>query len=599
MDKKIRQEYQQRETSNQKIVGELKQRNSNVNWARGIVFLVGLALTIWLAYTLWPVAIACFVIFAIAFARLLRISITLKKQLAYHQQLVEINKNEQQVLDWQYDMFPEGKDFIDHEKSFLYDLDIFGAGSIFQFLNRSATQSGEAFLAGLFLHQEKEKEEIESRQLAVVELAPLLDWRQEFQASGKMVDEKATDKEKLEEWLNGEQIYQPHTWIKLAVKIVPFTGILFILLNIVGLIPASGLVLYFILTLTLVGSKIKDTNRMSNKVSKMLDLARKYAVLLKKIETADFKSKRLGLHQYTLNNETISASDKVGKLAALIHSLDNRNNMIMGVVLNALVLWDFKYMLKLEQWCLDNRKDFGQWINIISEFDAFSSLANFAYNNPQYVYADVMKGEFSLEAKESGHPLLPHKDRIGNDLSFSGKSNFIIITGANMAGKSTFLRTLGVNLLLATTGAPVCATKFSFTPTDIYTSMRTNDSLQKNESYFFAELSRLKVLIDKLQNGEELFIILDEVLKGTNSKDKRLGSIALLKQLIGLQATGIIATHDVSLGDLEEEFPENVINRRFEVEMENDELVFDYKLKEGVSQNLNATFLMKKMGITI
>jgi len=153
--------------------------------------------------------------------------------------------------------------------------------------------------------------------------------------------------------------------------------------------------------------------------------------------------------------------------------------------------------------------------------------------------------------------------------------------------------------VLATTGAPVCAAQFIFKPTDVYTSMRTNDSLQKNESYFFAELSRLKILIDQLKEGKELFIILDEVLKGTNSKDKRLGSLALLKQLIGIKATGIIATHDVSLGVLEKEFPENVRNRRFEVEMENDELVFDYKLKEGVSQNLNATFLMKKMGITI
>ncbi|MEA3443975.1 MAG: DNA mismatch repair protein MutS, partial [Bacteroidota bacterium] len=278
---------------------------------------------------------------------------------------------------------------------------------------------------------------------------------------------------------------------------------------------------------------------------------------------------------------------------------DNRNNMIMGIVLNALLLWDYKYMLKLEKWRSSNSENFDNWIKVISEFDAFSSLANFAYNNRQFVFPDVHQKEFKLEMKDAGHPLIPDNMRINNDLVVNGKSNFFIITGANMAGKSTFLRTVGVNLVMAMAGAPVCASRFVFKPVDVFTGMRTSDSLQKNESYFFAELSRLKTLIDLLRKGKEMFVILDEVLKGTNSKDKRLGSLALLRQLVGMEATGIIATHDVSLGDLEKEFPNNVSNRRFEVEIENDELIFDYKLKTGISRNLNATFLMKKMGITI
>jgi DNA mismatch repair ATPase MutS len=168
-----------------------------------------------------------------------------------------------------------------------------------------------------------------------------------------------------------------------------------------------------------------------------------------------------------------------------------------------------------------------------------------------------------------------------------------------MAGKSTFLRTVGVNMILALCGSSVCANKFKISPIELHTSIRTSDSVQKNESYFYAELKRLKVIIDRMKNGEKLFVIIDEMLRGTNSKDKHYGSQALIEQLIRLNGSGLLATHDIALGELAEKYPDNVRNFRFEVEIKNNELVFDYKLKNGISQNLNATFLMKKMGITM
>lgn len=591
--------YTGREQQNLKIIENLSQRIRIIGWSRGLVFVAGFALGIWLAYIFWPVAVAVFLISALLFVGLLKKNTKHRRQLEYHQELLKINQNERAALNWKYNVFPDGKKYIDPDKTFLYDLDIFGDGSLFQFLNRSATQSGEHFLASLFLDQEKEAAEIESRQLAVVELMPLLDWRQDFQASGKRVKEKEEERISLRSWMNSEMFFHKIRGIHFFIRAVPFTSALFLGLTILDIIPASVLILYFLITLGFEGRYLQHINKTHNLVSKMLTLARKYAVLLKKIENADFKSTRLGKHQYSLKNEKGTASKKVAELAALIHSLDNRNNMIMGVVLNALLLWDLKFMLKLEDWRTRNHQEFDHWVKVTSEFDAFSSLANFAYNNPEYVFPDVGKGEFNLSVKGAGHPLIPEKVRVNNDISLPQKGQFFIITGANMAGKSTFLRTLGVNLCLAMTGAPVCASRFAFKPVDVFTSMRTNDSLQKNESYFFAELNRLKILIDQLDQGKELFIILDEVLKGTNSRDKRLGSLALVKQLVRMKATGIIATHDVSLGDLEKEFPNHVSNRRFEVEIENDELIFDYKLKEGISQNLNATFLMKKMGITI
>ena len=208
-----------------------------------------------------------------------------------------------------------------------------------------------------------------------------------------------------------------------------------------------------------------------------------------------------------------------------------------------------------------------------------------------------MEKDFILKIKEGGHPLISSKKMVSNDFSIEGLHKISIITGANMAGKSTFLRTVGINMILGAMGTPVCAKEMSFSPIQIFTSVRTNDSLQKNESYFYAELMRLKKITDSLKAGNKLFVIIDEMLRGTNSKDKHNGSYKLIKQLLKYKTAGLVATHDIQLGKLIEEHPNNISNKRFEVEIINDEVVFDYKIKDGISQNLNASFLMKKYGI--
>ena len=202
-----------------------------------------------------------------------------------------------------------------------------------------------------------------------------------------------------------------------------------------------------------------------------------------------------------------------------------------------------------------------------------------------------------MDAIELGHPLLDPSTRIDNDMNLAKPGEFLIITGANMAGKSTFLRTVGVNLILAMNGAVTCAKSFKFAPIEMLTSVRATDSLQDHESYFYAELKRLKMLIDKLKEGKPIFIIVDEMLRGTNSRDKQEGSRQFIMQLMELKGVGMIATHDLSLGTLQDEFPDYAKNKRFEVDITDGHLSFDYKLRDGISQNLNATFLMKKMGI--
>ncbi|MEM6804719.1 MAG: hypothetical protein AAF696_25200, partial [Bacteroidota bacterium] len=272
-------------------------------------------------------------------------------------------------------------------------------------------------------------------------------------------------------------------------------------------------------------------------------------------------------------------------------------NAFAGILLNGTVLWDIKYMIRLEKWREAHREELSLWFEVIGKWDALLSWARFSYNHPDFVLPEILEGDFKMEAEGLGHPLLDPKTRVDNDMTLAKPGEFLIITGANMAGKSTFLRTVGVNLILAMNGAVTCAQNLRCSPIEMLTSVRATDSLQDHESYFYAELKRLKILIDKLREGKPIFIIVDEMLRGTNSRDKQEGSRQFIKQLIELKGVGMIATHDLSLGSLQDEFPDFARNKRFEVDITDEQLSFDYKLRDGISQNLNATFLMKQMGI--
>ena len=256
------------------------------------------------------------------------------------------------------------------------------------------------------------------------------------------------------------------------------------------------------------------------------------------------------------------------------------------------------YLIKLEKWRNRNKQLIPVWFEVIGEFDALNSLAGFAFNNPDYTFPEVSdKPEPVIKLDNAGHPLIEYENRVTNSFEIESQGKLTIITGANMAGKSTFLRTVGINHLLALTGAPVCAEKAVFSVMGLFSSMRTTDSLRKNESYFYAELKRLKELKERLINGEKILFILDEILKGTNSEDKHKGSVKFLKKIIDLQSTGLIATHDKALGALENEFPEQIVNKCFEIIIDGKKIHFDYKLRDGITQKMNAELLMEQMGI--
>lgn len=536
---------------------------------------------------------------ALGFVFLVRRGTKLNKEAAYYEAMAQINENEMNAVYGGYLEFEEGNSYLTGDHPYSSDLDIFGRGSIFQYINRTCTLLGRDLLAGWLSEPELNPEVILSRQEAVKELTPLLEWRQEYQSAGNAKDDSKDDKAKVMEWL-AEPIFFANKWyLRAWLYISPAIMALLIVAGVFNLIDVSFVVAWFFLQLGTALAFNKRISQFHNKVSSRHQMLSKYSKLLGLIETQEFQSPMLAGLKQKVHIENESAAESFGKLTRIVDSFESRQNILGAIFTNGLFLWDLHNAVRLEQWKEKFKHSLEHWFNTPAQIDALNSLATLAYNRPTFNYPVPESGPFHLEAKDLGHPMLYEASRIDNDITFGTPGTFIMTTGANMAGKSTFLRAMGVNLLLGTTGAPVCAGEFRFVPTQIYTSMRASDSLLEHESFFYAELMKLKSIIDALQEGKHMFILLDEILKGTNSKDQQTGSRAFVKQLVGLKASGMIATHDLALGDLAETHPGLVHNMCFEIAIEDEEMVFDYKLKNGISQSLNATFLMKKMGITV
>lgn len=514
-----------------------------------------------------------------------------------HESKIKVNDNELSALQGNLNDFDKGEEFIDANHPFSFDLDIFGEGSLFQFISRDASRVGKIRLAKFLTQPDLNKNDITNNQEAIRELSDFLDWRQNFQAIGMTQKEKKDDHKRMLEWVQLPPLFK-HPIFTILIYIIPVLSILMIYFLSVGIISYNIFLMYLVIPWGISGSFAMRVNTRHNMVSKTSKMLIKYAMLLGAIEEQKFNSSKLLSLQNKLKSNQSSAGKNIKQLSAILNALDNRLNFVSWALFNGLLLWDILQMKRLESWQKKHKDDMKNWFAVIAEFDALNSFSNFHYNNQNFIFPGFQSDGFHLSAKSMGHPLINASVRVNNDIVIN-EGEFFVITGANMAGKSTFLRTIVVNMILGMCGAPACAVEFNFNPVKIFTSIRTNDSLYKNESYFYSELKRLKRIIDELKTGNKLFVVLDEILKGTNSKDKHAGSEALLKQFITLKTCGIVATHDVALGKLEQSFPKNIKNKCFEVDISGSQLSFDYKLRDGVSKNMNATILMREMGITL
>jgi DNA mismatch repair ATPase MutS len=272
-------------------------------------------------------------------------------------------------------------------------------------------------------------------------------------------------------------------------------------------------------------------------------------------------------------------------------------NVYISLVINAILMWDFYWMFRLENWKKNVAQNLEHVLDVIAETEALASLAAFQFANPDYAVPHLSPEPFMLEAESLGHPLIFTTDRITNSFKTTGAGKTCIITGSNMSGKSTFLRTVGINLVLAQAGTAVSARRMLFNPVQVYTAMRTEDNLAESTSSFYAELKRLRMLLDISATGQPVFYLLDEILKGTNSGDRHAGAKALIRQLHRRYASGLVSTHDLELGAMQQEHPDYITNYSFNSTIDGDKISFDYKLHAGICKSFNASKLMQLMGI--
>ncbi len=597
--KKIEETYKKIVTDTQSKLSKVQKQIYNISLIRVVLFLAGVAGIIYFRQAMWYIPAAVILVTFVPFLALVNYHNKLFYKKDYLEKKIEINEQELRALNYDFSSFDGGKEFIDPANLYTYDLDIFGDNSLFQDVNRTSTHLGKNQLADWFNNHLENKQAIDERQEAVKEIAEDLEFRQKFRVLGSLYKGEIADEDEINEWAKSSSSYRNKFFIKILPTLVLCCNIILFALATLHVIPFSAVAIVFAGIFMISLGFSKGITNAQNMYGKKMRILGTYARLIELIEEKEVDAKVLLEIKELVGTNKKSASRAVKRLSGLMNALDQRSNMLMLFVLNGLMFWELKQIMKIEAWKEDCANELPKWLKAIGLMDALSSLSTFAYNNPDFVFPEITDKSFNLQGKALGHPLMNREKCVRNDIDMEKRPYFIIITGANMAGKSTYLRTVGVNFLLACIGAPVFANSLKIYPTRLITSLRTSDSLTDNESYFFAELKRLKLIIDKLNAGEELFIILDEILKGTNSIDKQKGSFALITQFMELNANGIIATHDLLLGTLIESYPDNISNYRFEADITNDELTFSYQLREGVAQNMNACFLMKKMGIAI
>lgn len=571
---------------------ELRKASRKLAFSSLLRLLVFLAMVflVYFFFGNYSAIIATLVIGIIIFVFLVSRHSDLKYERDKFRELIKINETEIEVLEGKYHQLPTGAEFEDPLHPFSQDIDLFGTGSFFQYLNRTSLVEGRQKLAALLLANNIDG--ISRNQEAIRELSKKADWRQNFSALATLVKTE-TRTGTILGWLENYRAFVPRImkWLPFVFSLISGVVITAFFLDVIGGIE---LALWFFIGLLITGMFLKRINLLSGSVSKVQDTFHQYYQLLALIEGTEFTSELLKSKKELVYSEKQKASLTLKKFSKAIDSLDQRNNMIFGVLGNGFLLWDLRQGYKLEKWIKEHGQDVGKWFGVIEFLDAYNSLGNFGFNHPNYVYPELNHDSHTIEAVELAHPLLDPKKRVANDFSIK-KEQFFIITGANMAGKSTFLRTVSLQILMSNVGLPVCATSCAYSPIKLITSMRTTDSLTDDESYFFSELKRLKYVVDRIKT-DKYFIILDEILKGTNSTDKAIGSRKFIEKLVRSQSTGIIATHDLSLCQVTEEHPE-VKNYYFDAEIIDDELNFDYRFKKGICQNMNASFLLKKMEI--
>ena len=511
--------------------------------------------------------------------------------------LLRINEQEIQVLQHQYTHLPDGLEYKPAVHDYANDLDIFGKASLYQYINRTtAEQAGQ--LLSEWLLAPAANEAIIARQEAVKELNQKQEWRQQLQAIGTAKKMTIETERRIERWLQEENKFSGTVW-KVIRVLYPIITLSILFLFLINVIPTSLFTLLFVLFIAVSSFLSKIVTPVYNQLTKITGEVETLSDSILHIEKEKFNTNLLQRLQLSFQQGDLKASGTILQLKSILDRFDFRLNIVVFVPLNAFLLWDLQQILLLEKWKVTNKQQVKKWYDGLAAFESLSTLGNLSFNHPGWCFPVLADNKGIFVTEEMGHPLIPTDKIVNNTFSTDGTGKINLVTGSNMAGKSTFLRSIGVNTVLAMAGAPICAEQLTLHPSRIISTMRVNDNLEESTSTFYAELKKLKTIIEAVNNGENVFLLLDEILRGTNSLDRHTGSEALLKQLIKHNAVGLLATHDLELAKLINQYPTNITNYHFDVQVNNEKLYFDYKLKRGICQSMNASLLMKKIGIEL
>jgi hypothetical protein len=598
MDNQIIADYQQRITQAQQQIDKYSKLINTYSFLRlGIFVLLAASIYLSLKTIGFGLLVILFFVLLAAFVWLVSRQSFFEQERQYYINLKKVNGNEIDSINTRDNIYDNGSQFADDKHAYTADLDIFGKASLYQLANRAATFPGKRLLSNWFLSP-TEKATILIRQEATKELAAKPDWKLDIQARLLFANGAGAGKlDNLFAYLRTPLHLSGERWLKPYITIAPYL----LLAAIIGsqFIPLVNLLVIIIAVfnmgvLVAKGSYITKSSFVADKIGQVLG---SYATVFMKIETEQWHSEKCKQLSGKLLND--GTSKKIAELSYLINKLGYSLIMVVGFILNVFFLWALKQIIAIENWKQENKQGLEEAFEIIGEYEALLGLSTLHHNYPEWVFPTIADGEgYTYKAKNLAHPLIG-QNRVANDFELADAFKIDIITGSNMAGKSTFLRTVGINAILGLCGAPVCADSLELSVIRIITYMRIKDSLNESTSTFKAELDRLQMLLAAVEEQDKVYFLIDEMLRGTNSVDKYLGSKAVIKQLIHKKGVGQVATHDLQIARLEDDYPNYVRNFYFDIQVVDGEMLFDYKIKNGECKTFNASLLLKQIGVDV
>jgi DNA mismatch repair ATPase MutS len=585
----------------EKLTLDIKILSSQINqyaYLRLIVF----ALAITFTYLFFDGGLtyisAIWVIAIIAFLYLVKIYVKKQNELQFQNNKLLLLENECNSLLKKENIYSDGSQFMDAYHPYTDDLDIFGAHSLYHYVNRSITLEGQELLANWF-KKPTNQDDILLRQQASLELQDYQSQSLDFRAKLYPLNHQDLIKIKhfIAQVLPKEIGFMEQSFIKILIWLTPMLNF-----SVLALAIIFNGVWWSILALCLILIGIayfffkKKIDSIHNQADGCANVLNSYAQNINWIESNLWKSDLLNEIKKSIETNQKPLYQEIDSLSQIIKRLDNRLNPIVGIFLNLFLQWDLRCLTQLHVWEKANQTKVLKGFDVIAHFETLISFSIFNINHPDYVFPLIAK-QYSFKSKKIGHPLIPVDTCVKNNFELENQITVDIVTGSNMAGKSTFLRTVGINMVMAFAGMKVCATQLETSIFNIVSYMRIKDSLANQTSTFKAEIDRLKMIIDFTQENESSFVLIDEMLRGTNSKDKYLGTKAFIQKLIKEQIPGFIATHDLQIAELETDHPKAVRNFHFDITLNNQEMFFDYQIKMGECKNFNAAILLKAIGI--